>query len=243
MGVRNLKDQENKRKVIISILKILLLAAIIAGIPLYIFFFQKEWLSQFENFDDVVSYLQSYKWESVPIYILLQIIQIVISVIPGQVFQLAAGYLYTFFPALLLALTGAFLGTAISFYRAKLLGRDFVHMFFGKEKTHDYVQKLNSKRAYMIVFLIYLIPGIPKDVVSYAAGVSEMKFKPFILLSLTGRLPGMMGSIMIGSMWHKQEYFGMIILGAIAVIAFILCIVFRKKINAVLDKAYDKISS
>lgn len=62
MGVRNLKDQENKRKVIISILKILLLAAIIAGIPLYIFFFQKEWLSQFENFDDVVSYLQSYKW-------------------------------------------------------------------------------------------------------------------------------------------------------------------------------------
>ena len=113
MGVKNLKDQKNKRKVIISVLKILLLAAIIAGIPLYIFFFQKEWLSQFENFDDVVSYLQSYKWESVPIYILLQIIQIVISVIPGQVFQLAAGYLYTFFPALLLALTGAFLGTAV----------------------------------------------------------------------------------------------------------------------------------
>ncbi len=81
----------------------------------------------------------------------------------------------------------------------------------------------------MIVFILYLIPGLPKDVVSYAAGVSEMKFKPFILLSLTGRLPGMMGSIMIGSMWNKGEYFGMIALGVIAVAAFVLCIVFRKK--------------
>ena len=104
------------------------------------------------------------------------------------------------------------------------------------------MQKLNSKRAYMIVFILYLIPGLPKDVVSYAAGVSEMKFKPFILLSLTGRLPGMMGSIMIGSMWNKGEYFGMIALGVIAVAAFVLCIVFRKKINQFLDKAYDKIS-
>lgn len=243
MGVKNLKNQESKRKVIISILKILILAAIIVGIPLYIFFFHRDWLTQFENFDDVVAYLQRYKWESVPIYIALQVIQIVISVIPGQGFQLAAGYLYTFFPATLLSVAGAFIGTAISFYLAKLLGRDFVHMFFGREKTHEYVQKLNSKRAYTIVFLLYLIPGLPKDVVSYAAGVSEMKFKPFILLSTIGRLPGMMGSIMIGSMWHKQEYFGMVVLCVIAVLAFILCIVFRKKINTFLDKAYDKISS
>lgn len=95
----------------------------------------------------------------------------------------------------------------------------------------------------MAVFFIYLIPGIPKDVVSYAAGISEMKFKPFILLSLVGRLPGMMGSIMIGSMWHKEEYVGMIALCVIAVIAFILCLIYRKKINTFLDKIYDKISS
>lgn len=241
MGIDNLK-RDNKRKVIISVLKVLLLIGIVAGIPLYIYFCQGDWLKQFEGFDDVVAYLQHYKWESVPIYIGLQVLQIVISVIPGQVFQFAAGYLYSFFPALIFSICGAFLGTTISFYLAKILGSDFVHLFFGKEKTREYVQKLNSKRAYMIVFILYLIPGLPKDVVSYAAGVSEMKFKPFILLSLTGRLPGMMGSIMIGSMWNKGEYFGMIALGVIAVAAFILCIIFRKKINEFLDKAYDKIT-
>ncbi len=90
MGIDNLKH-DNKRKVIISVLKILLLIAIVAGIPLYIYFFQGDWLKQFEGFDDVVAYLQRYKWESVPIYIGLQVLQIVISVIPGQVFQFAAG--------------------------------------------------------------------------------------------------------------------------------------------------------
>ena len=71
MGIDNLKH-DNKRKVIISVLKILLLIAIVAGIPLYIYFFQGDWLKQFEGFDDVVAYLQRYKWESVPIYIGLQ---------------------------------------------------------------------------------------------------------------------------------------------------------------------------
>ena len=52
----------------------------------------------------------------------------------------------------------------------------------------------------------------------------------------------MMGSIMIGSMWNKGEYIGMVVLAVLAVVAFCLCIIFRKRINAFLDKAYDKIS-
>ena len=130
----------------------------------------------------------------------------------------------------------------MTFCLAKWLGRDFVHLFFSKNKTEDYVQRLNSKRAYTIVFLLYAIPGIPKDVVSYAAGISEMKFKPFIILSLIGRLPGMIGSIMIGSMWHKEEYVGMIILAIVAVVAFFLCIIFRNKIHDMIDRAYDKLN-
>ena len=243
MGINNLKEQNNRKNVVISVLKILLLVAIVAGIPIYIYFFQNDWLSGFKDFDDIISYLQSYKMESIPIYIGIQVLQIVISVIPGQFFNLAAGYLYTFFPALFFSVVGAFIGTLLSFTLAKVLGSDFVHLFFGREKTQEYVKKLNSKKAYTIVFFIYLIPGIPKDVVSYAAGVSEMKLKPFMFLSLVGRLPGMMGSIMIGSMWHKEEYIGMIILAVIAAAAFILCIIFRKKINRFLDEIYEKISS
>ena len=101
---------------------------------------------EFDSFNAVVEHLGQYKLEAIPIYIGLQIIQIVISVIPGQVFQLAAGYLYTFLPALILSVTGAILGTMVSFYLARFLGSDFVHLFFGREKTLEYVEKLNSKK-------------------------------------------------------------------------------------------------
>ena len=232
----------NKKKVAIAILKLIFLILIVVLIPLYLYFYQQDFLMRFRDFNDIVSFLERYKLQSIPIYIILQIAQIVISVLPGQFFQLAAGYLYTFWPALLFSCIGAFLGTTITFWLAKGLGSDFVHIFFEKDKTEDYVKRLNSKKAYTIVFLLYAIPGIPKDVVSYAAGLSEMKYKPFIILSTIGRLPGMMGSIIIGSMWHKEEYVGMIILAIIAVVAFCSCIIYRKKLHELLDKAYDKLN-
>ena len=230
-----------KLKVVLSILKLTILAGIVIAIPLYVYFFQKDFLNQFKSFDDIIAVLKMYKTQSIFIYIGVQIIQIVISVIPGQAFQFAAGYLYGFWPGLLYSIIGATLGTLISFYLAKLLGKDAIHLFFGEDKMTYFIDRLNSKKAYTIVFLIYLIPGLPKDIVSYAAGVSEMKCKPFLILSLIGRIPGMAGSLLIGSLYMKQHYIGMGIIAVLAVVAFIICIIFRKRISKYLDKFYEKI--
>ena len=105
-----------------------------------------------------------------------------------------------------------------------------------------YIERLNSKKMYAIVFFLYLIPGIPKDMVSYAAGVSEIKFKPFIIISALGRLPGMIGCLLMGDMMMEENYTGAVIIGVFAVIAFALCIIFRKKIHGLLDKFYEKIT-
>ena len=155
---------------------------------------------------------------------------------------MAAGYIYGFWPALLFAMIGAVAGTTVSFTLAKALGRDFLHLFFGEEKMSYYIERLNSKKVYTIVFFLYLIPGIPKDVVSYAAGASDIKFKPFIILSALGRLPGMVGCLLMGTMFVDENYTGVIIIGAVSVAAFILCIIFRKKIQVFMDKFYDKIT-
>ena len=244
MGVENIKraEKENKSRVIISTVKILLLILIVVGIPIYIWFFHGDWIKSIENIDDVVAFLEKYETQSIFVYIGLQIVQIVISIIPGQVFQMAAGYIYGFWPALLFAMTGALLGTTLSFMLAKALGRDFLHIFFGEEKMSYYIERLNSKKMYAIVFFLYLIPGIPKDMVSYAAGVSEIKFKPFIIISALGRLPGMIGCLLMGDMMMEENYTGAVIIGVFAVITFALCIIFRKKIHGLLDKFYEKIT-
>ena len=244
MGVENIKkaEKENKRRVILSVVKISMLVLIVVGIPLYLWFFHGDWIKSFENIDDVVAFLEKYETQSIFVYIGLQIVQIVISIIPGQVFQMAAGYIYGFWPALLFAMTGALLGTTLSFMLAKALGRDFLHIFFGEEKMSYYIERLNSKKMYAIVFFLYLIPGIPKDMVSYAAGVSEIKFKPFIIISALGRLPGMIGCLLMGDMMMEENYTGAVIIGVFAVITFALCIILRKKIHGLLDKFYEKIT-
>lgn len=244
-GIDNLKTSEKKqkRRVIISVLKILLLILIVVGIPLYLYFFHLDFLKSFKNVDTIVALLNQHKSKSIMIYISFQILQVVISVIPGQVVQMAAGYLFGFWQALIFALSGAVIGTSISFWLAKLLGRDFLHIFFGEEKMNYYIERLNSKRAYTLVFFLYLIPGLPKDMISYAAGASEMRFKAFITLSTVGRLPGMIGCLLMGTMAETENYVGVGILGCAAIIACVLCLIFRKKINAKLDTMYQKYQS
>lgn len=243
MGVDNIRKarKENHIQLIVSLLKVLILLFIVVGIPLYIWFFHGDLITRWKSVDDIVAFLEHYETESILVYIGLQIMQVVISFLPGQVFQMAAGYLYGFWQALLFAMTGAVLGTMISFMLAKLLGRDFLHILFGEEKISYYIERLNSKRVYAIVFLIYLIPGIPKDMVSYAAGVSEIKFKPFVILSAIGRLPGMTGSLLMGTMLEEERFGFAIGIGIFAVIACIICLVFREKIMVWLDRIYQKL--
>jgi uncharacterized membrane protein YdjX (TVP38/TMEM64 family) len=117
-----------------------------------------------------------------------------------------------------------------------------MHQIFGEERMQEYVKRLNSERAYLIVFLIYLIPGLPKDLVCYAAGMSDMKYRAFILLSTVGRIPGMCGSLLFGHMFMQKNYTGMIIVAIVAGIILLLCFLFRKRLRTWMDKVYVKIS-
>lgn len=241
MKIKNKEEKVIKLRKFWSVIELLVLGFIILAIPLYVYFFKQDLLTEYNSFKDVVALLEAHKTKSVLIYIGLQILQIVISVIPGQVFQFAAGYLYGFFLGLLYSMIGATLGTIISYFMARLLGKNAVHVLFGEERMEKYVAKLNSRGAFNIVFLIYLIPGLPKDMVSYAAGISDMKLKTFLPVSLIGRFPGMAGSLLIGSLYYRGNYTAMTIIIVISVIAFILCLIKRKAIMTYIDKFYEKL--
>lgn len=102
--------------------------------------------------------------------------------------------MYGFWLGYLYSLIGAFLGSVLTYYIAKILGHDAMHLTFGEEKIKSMLETLNSKKAVVLVFLIFLIPGVPKDLCNYVAGLSEMKLKPFLIVSLIGRSPGMMAA-------------------------------------------------
>lgn len=231
-----------KLKKLFTILKFVTLILIIAAVPVYILVFHQDWIAQMQDLDQVRRAIADYNGLEAPfIYIGAQIIQIIISVIPGQALQIAAGFMFGFPIALGLSVIGAAIGTVITYYLGKVLGRDAMHLLFGEDQINKYVERMNSRNAAAIVFLIYLIPGIPKDVVSYAAGISSMRLRPFLMLSLVGRLPGMIASLLIGKQIFEGDYHIAIIIAAIASITFILGVIFRKRLMARFDKVYTKL--
>ncbi|MBR0127358.1 MAG: TVP38/TMEM64 family protein [Firmicutes bacterium] len=234
------KRQKTYKK-ITSILKLALLIAIIVAIPLYIYFFHHDLIEDFSSIRDVENWLLQYKAKSALIYIGAQIMQIIICIVPGQALQVAAGYLYGFWLAFALSMIGAFLGSVAVFYIAQFLGQDAVHFLFGERKITEMLDKLNSKKGMVLVFIIFLIPGIPKDLCTYAAGISNMHIRPFLILSLIGRAPGMMCSIAIGKQLMQGNYHYAIIIAAIVVVIFIIGFIFKNKIFDLVDKAYDKL--
>lgn len=236
------KNRLRKRfKVFGAILKLALLLVILIGIPLYIYFFQHDLIQRFSSAENIEAFFNEYKAQSIFIYIGSQILQIIICIIPGQWLQFAAGYMYGFWLGYLYSFIGALIGTVLTYYIAKVLGHDAMHLIFGEEKIKQTLVTLNSKKAVVLVFLIFLIPGVPKDLCNYVAGLSEMKLKPFLIVSLIGRTPGMMGSLLIGRQIHTGGYVSAAVIAAVAVVLCILGVVFRKKLTLLLDKAYEKL--
>ena len=219
----------------------MIFALIIIGLPLYIYFFQHELIDIFKNVDTIEEYILAHKKHGALIYISAQVIQIIISVIPGQPFQFAAGYIYGPLIALILSIIGAFIGATITFFLARFLGRGAMELFFGKTKVFDYITRLDSKNGFLILFLMYFIPGFPKDVISYVAGLSRIKWPPFILIVTTARIPAMLGSIFVGAFTRSQQYMAVFLVALIVVLISFLSYKNRERILEFSDRIYEKL--
>lgn len=239
-----MKNESRKKKLqtLVSVLKLLILCGIVIGVPIYVYFSYPELIDRFKSLEEINKLLIQYKTASIFLYIGLQIFQIIVSVLPGQALQFAAGYAYHFWLGFLFSAIGIAIGTVITFYLARFLGKDALHIIFGEEKFTKFVHTLNSKRSYLVLFVIFLIPGIPKDLFTYAAGVSEIRILPFLALSLVGRTPAMIGSIMMGNMFYNGSYTGLIILCVIASVLFFAGILNRNKLVHWTDRAYDRMT-
>ena len=229
-------SNESSRKKVIAILKLILLVIIVAGIPAFLYLRYGSGLFSKDTAYSVLEYLRHNSRIAFLLIIGLQIIQVVVCILPGQPIQFAASYMFGVGAGYLLSVTGAVIGTMISFYLAKLLGSEAMHLFFGEEKVKEYQRRLNSGKGLLLAFLIYLIPGVPKDLVSYVAGISEMRFRPFLLAATVGRSPAMLGSLLVGHFFGKQNYTAMIIFTAVIVLLLLLCFLKRKELIAFLDK-------
>ena len=113
---------------------------------------------------------------------------------PGEVVQIAGGYAFGFWMGSLYSLIGITLGSIANFYAGRLLGRPFVESLFDRDKIDKVEIVTGSRKGAAGFFLLFVVPGIPKDVLCYVAGISKLGLLAFIAVSMAGRLPGILGS-------------------------------------------------
>jgi uncharacterized membrane protein YdjX (TVP38/TMEM64 family) len=122
------------------------------------------------------------------IFVSLQALQVIISPIPGDVTGILGGYLFGQWPGLIYSTIGLTLGSAASFAVGRWLGARFVQKFVSASTWHKMGFIVEAEGA-ILCFIIFLIPGLPKDVTCYLFGLSPMPFWVFAVTSTIGRIP------------------------------------------------------
>lgn len=164
----------------------------------------------------------SYGRYSIIIFILFQIIQVIVFFIPGEIVQIAGGYIYGTFLGGVLSSIGIFLGSFMVYYISRYLGRDLVQKMISKDKFKFFNKILKSSNNVKVIFFLYLVPGIPKDALAYICGISNISFKEFIIFSTLGRIPAIFISTYFGNRIEVREFSTIIVIAFAMILLFII---------------------
>ena len=145
--------------------------------------------------------------------------QVVIALVPGEPLVIGAGYAFGAFEGTLLCLAGTFLGSMVVFFLVRRFGIKFVEVFFSYDKIKNLKFLQNPKRRDLLIFTVFFLPGTPKDLLTYFAGLTEIEITTFLIMTTIARIPSILTSALGGNALGSQKY-----ITAIAVFAVTLII-------------------
>ena len=132
-------------------------------------------------------------------------LQVVVAIIPGEPFEVGAGFVFGWFEGAVLCLAGMAAASALIYLAVKKWGSALVELFFPRRKIREYAFLKNKKKLDVLVFILFLIPGTPKDLLVYLIGLTPMKLGTFLVLSTLARIPSVVSSTVTGSLLHNDH--------------------------------------
>jgi uncharacterized membrane protein YdjX (TVP38/TMEM64 family) len=172
-------------------------------------------------------------------FIFLQVLQVVAAPVPGEVTGFIGGFLYGPVLGIFLSTVGLTVGSLAAFTVSRIFGRPFVDKFVKKETLEKYDYLLHHKGAFL-VFLLFLIPGTPKDLLCYILGLGHLTTKEFFVISTVGRFGGTVLLTLGGSYIHHHQYYRFFILLGIAIILVFLSMVYKEKLEKIFRRWHLK---
>ncbi len=153
-------------------------------------------------------------------FLAMQVLQVVVAVIPGEALELGAGYAFGAVEGTALCMLGTAAGGAAVFGLVRRFGLPLVELFFDIEKIRRLPILQKPRRLEALVFLVFFIPGTPKDLLTYAVGLTPIRFGVYFWLTLAARVPSIVTSTVGGSALGEQKYlFALLALAVTAAIS------------------------
>jgi uncharacterized membrane protein YdjX (TVP38/TMEM64 family) len=147
----------------------------------------------------------SWGWMAPVVFILIQALQVIISPIPGEVTGPVGGALFGTAWGLFYSSIGLTLGTLFCFWVGRMWGEPLIRPWLSEHNWNRMNFILEAEGA-IICFVLYVVPGFPKDITSYLFGISPMPFWLFAVVSTLGRLPGTWISSYFGASVADHQY-------------------------------------
>lgn len=125
--------------------------------------------------------------------------QVLLAFLPGEPVELASGYAFGFWEGTALCLVAAGLATSLIYWGVRRWGWSLVGLFFDRSMLDRFAWLKDAKRLEFMMLAVFLIPGTPKDFLTYFAGLTKMRFAPVVLIATFGRIPSIVTSTIAAS--------------------------------------------
>ena len=215
-----------RRRRIVSILSFCVLLAFIVTVAIVIGKPLVGMLSHPEEFQKGVD--SHHLWGRLS-FVGMMCLQVIFAIIPGEPMEIGAGYAFGSVEGTLLCLIGAAVGSSIIYLFTKKFGIKLVEAFISREKILSLSFIKNTKKLNLLIFILFFIPGTPKDVFTYFIGLTPMKLHIFLLISSVARIPSVIISTISGDALVSQNYgFAIAVFAITAVISAVGIFIYHK---------------
>jgi len=179
--------------------------------------------------------ISSFGTSAPPVFMLIQILQVIFAPVPGEATGFIGGYLFGTLPGFIYSSIGLTVGSWLNFVIGRFLGERYVRKRIPARQFQK-IDGLVKRQGVIVLFILFLFPGFPKDYLCLALGVSTLPMKIFILLAGIGRMPGTLALSLQGEFLYEQNYFLLGVMVAACLILALLCYGYREKIYLWIEK-------
>ncbi len=187
-------------------------------------------LSFWNNREALRAFIEHYPYLGIFLFIGLQSLQVVIAPLPGEVTGFMAGFLFGAFKGFVLSMIGIVLGSSIAFYIARTFSKKCLKNYENSDKYLK-IKSIFKKHGLTGIFLLYLFPGFPKDILNYFLGFMPITFKAFIFVCTLGRAPATFALALQGDVIYQGSLQKIVLVLFLSVTVFLIYLLNRQKLQ------------